>query len=55
MNLLNTRWGQLLKVCMVFIDSEATRLNLPPRKAVSLSGFAFVSNGKEAELLYIIE
>jgi hypothetical protein len=53
MNLPTTRWGQSLRVCMVFI--EMTYLNLRPRKAVSLSGFAFVSNGKEAELLYIIE
>ena len=32
-----------------------THLHFRTRKAVSLSGFAFVLNGKEAELLYIVE
>jgi hypothetical protein len=37
------------------MEHESTHLNSRPCKAVSLSGFAFVSNGKEAELIYIIE
>jgi len=37
------------------IGSKGDLFNSCPLKAVSLSGFAFVSSGKEDELLYIIE
>jgi hypothetical protein len=41
---------------MVFIEGENKHSSeFGTHKAVSLSGFAFVSNGKEAELLYIME
>jgi hypothetical protein len=48
------RCGQLLKVCVVFIDMGHILTSRKP-KAISLSGPAFIANGKEAELLYIIE
>jgi hypothetical protein len=36
-------------------NAKTTHLHFRTHKAISLSGFEFVSNGQEAELLYIVE
>jgi hypothetical protein len=55
MNPLVTRWGQSPTVCTAFNDINNNSSQFASRTALSLSGFAFVSSGKETDLLYIIE